>query len=345
MAVNQSMDLSKLLLIAAGHTAFQLLWSGVKLNLYTVLSKEPGLNLEQIAERLNIKPYPCRVLLVGLTSLGVIEKNETKYFNAELTEQMLVEGKPECFAPVLGWQAEIVYPGMMDFLSSLKQATNVGIDQFPGQGETLYERLVSHPHLEQVFQDSMSALSKQANHHIVSAYDFSRYGHIVDAGGGDGTNAIALAQRYPHLKVTVFDSHSVCQIASQNIAKAGLSDRVFTYVGDFRSDPFPENIDAILFCHILTIWSMDNNLQLLKKCKACLPENGSVVIFNMMGHDDDTGPISTALGSPYFLAIATGEGMLHAWKDYERICQEAGFNKITRIDELPLDHGLIIADI
>jgi hypothetical protein len=88
---------------------------------------------------------------------------------------------------------------------------------------------------------------------------------------------------------------------------------------------------------------MERNLGLLRKCAASLPEGGAVVLFNMMGNDDETGPLSTALGSPYFLAIATGEGMLHSWKDYEDAMRAAGFSSVTRIGNLPLNHGLIVA--
>ena len=63
----------------------------------------------------------------------------------------------------------------------------------------------------------------------------------------------------------------------------------------------------------------------------------------MMSYDDYSGPLSTALGSPYFLAIATGEGMLHTWKDYERAMHEAGFSRTERVDTLPLSHGLLAA--
>lgn len=345
MPQSHELDLSKFMLIAAGHSAFQLLWAGVKFNLYTILSREPGLDLHEIARRTELNDYPCRVLLVGLTALGILKKDQERYFNAELTEKMLVKGSPDYFAPILGWQAHIVYPGLVDFVESLRHETNIGLRHFPGNGLTLYERLVNNPELEYIFQDSMSALSSQANYCIVDAYDFGRFSHIVDAGGGDGTNAIALAKRYANLKVTVYDSESVCRIAQQKIAEAGLEDRVFTYVGNFMTDPFPKNIDAIMFCHILTIWSMKHNLDLLKKCRESLSTGGSVVLFNMMGNDDDTGPLSTALGSPYFLAIATGEGMLHAWKDYEQACNKAGFSHVTRIDNLPLNHGLLIADL
>ena len=103
-----------------------------------------------------------------------------------------------------------------------------------------------------------------------------------------------------------------------------------------------ENIDAILYSHILTIWSPETNLRLLKKAYEALPEGGSIIIFNMMGNDDDSGPISTALGSPYFQAIATGEGMLYSWANYEAWLKAAGFLKIQKYDELPLKHGILI---
>lgn len=341
--MNKEIDLEKLVLIAGGHSAFQLLWAGVELGLYDLMSRQPGMTLAEIAQSLGIAQYPCRVLLVGLTALGVVVKESDKYRNAALIEQMLVKGKPGYAAPILGWQAHIVYPGMQDFLASLKQSTNVGLQRFPGKGHTLYERMVSHPDLEKIFQDAMSALSRQANAHLSGAYDFGRFSHIVDCGGGDGTNAIALSKRYPNLKVTVYDSQSVCEIARKNIEAHGLSDRVFTWVGNFLTDPFPPGVDAILFCHIFTIWSMERNLEILKKCAQALPQGGATLVFNMMGDDDDTGPLSAALGSPYFLAIATGEGMLHAWKDYEQAMTKAGFAHITRVDHLPLNHGLLVA--
>ncbi len=335
-------DLERLVLIAGGHAAFQLLWAGVELGVFDRLSEEPGLTRAQLGEKLGIQEYPARVLLTGLAALGLILKEGERYANAPLTEQMLVKSKPSSAAPILGWQAHIVYPGLKHFVAALKQARNVGLEEFPGEGQTLYQRLTSHPHLERIFQEAMSALSRQANAHLLEAYDFGRFSHLVDAGGGDGTNALALAKRFPHLKVTVFDSPSVCQLAQRKIQEAGLAERVFTWSGDFLTDPFPPGIDAVLYCHILTIWSPERNLALLEKTYAALPFRGAVLIFNMMGEDEETGPLSTALGSPYFLAIATGEGRLYPWKDYERWLKEAGFSKIERFAALPLNHGLLV---
>jgi SAM-dependent methyltransferase len=337
------LDYDKLMLIMQGHSAFQLLWSGEQLGLYSDLSNDPGLTSEQIGERIGLKPYPCSVLLVGLTAIGVLKKLGDRYYNAGLVEQMLVAGKPDSLAPVLGWQAHIVYPGLEDFLESLKNSANVGLRRFPGQGETLYERLVSHPMVEKIFQDAMSSLSAQANRSFIDSVDLSFVGHLVDVGGGDGTNAMMIARRYPCMRLTVFDSASVCRIAQERITRANLSDRIATYVGDLFNTPFPADADGLLFSHMFTIHSPEKNAEVLEKSYKALRPGGSVVIFNMMADDDGTGPVSVALGSPYFLGIATGQGMLYPWRAYEHWLGCAGFSQVKRIGGLPLDHGVFVA--
>lgn len=340
----KELDFEKLVLIAGGHSAFQLLWAGVELGLYDKLSSRPDMTLDEVAEALSLAYQPARILMIGLTALGLVKRNsEGHYRNADLTEARLVKGKPGYAAPILGWQAHIVYPGMQDFVASLKQNRNVGLDRFPGTERALYQRLTHDEPLQKIFQDAMSSLSRQANSFLPAALDFGQYRLVVDAGGGDGTNAMAIARRYPAVKACVFDSASICEHAQQHIQQAGMSDRVSTWAGDFFNDPFPPGTDCVVYCHILTIWSMEHNCVLLRRTFDVLPRGGAVVIFNMMGADDDSGPLSAALGSPYFLAIATGEGMLHAWKDYEAVLKEVGFRQTVRLDQdLPLDHGVLV---
>jgi tRNA A58 N-methylase Trm61 len=187
----------------------------------------------------------------------------------------------------------------------------------------------------------MSSLSQSANALLIEKIDLRGLNHLVDAGGGDGTNAIALARANSHLRVTIFDAPSVCDIALGNIRAASLQDRVNTHPGNFFVDAFPTGIDAILFAHMLTIWSPEKDTEALRRAHAALPKGGQVIIFNMMGWDDETGPLTTALGSPYFLSIATGEGMLYSWKEYEAFLADAGFTQTHRV-ELAKDHGLLI---
>lgn len=339
----KKLDFETLMLIAQGHAAFQLLWAATELDLFDHLSGKPGSTLPEIASTLGLEVQPTRILLTGLTTLGIIEPQATGYCNAELTEAHLVKKSPDSMVPILGWQAHIVYPGLLDFLSSLKENRNVGLDRFAGDEPTLYQRLARNPTLERVFQEAMSSLSAQANEALSEILDLSNTQHIMDVGGGVGTNLIKLATRFPHLRATVFDSPTICQMATANIAKHGLSERIDTCAGNLFDTPYPDGLDAIMYCHMFTIYSPEKNQFILHKTADALPRGGKVIIFNMMGNDEDDGPMSTALGSPYFQAIATGEGMLYSWQDYQNWFDAAGFSHFERTEDLPLDHGVFIA--
>ncbi|MEM9150179.1 MAG: methyltransferase [Cyanobacteria bacterium P01_F01_bin.3] len=339
--MNNELTFDELALIAGGHSAFQLLWAGVSLGVFDRLSEQPDMTLSQLAEILELEEQPARILLSGLATLKLLVKSEDSFRNCDIVEQVFVRSSEGNMVDVLGWQAHITYPAQVDFLESLRRNTNVGLRHFPGEGNDLYHRLAYNPDLEQVFHDAMSSLSRSANSVLCDQADFTGVNHLVDAGGGNGENAIALARANPHLRITIFDAPTVCELAEKNAAEAGLSDRVKTHPGDFFVDDFPDDIDAIIFAHMLTIWSLPRNTELLKRCRDALPIGGQLFIFNMMANDNDVGPVAATLGSPYFLTIATGEGMLYSWRDYEKCLADAGFAQTNR-HELPRNHGLLV---
>ena len=190
------------------------------------------------------------------------------------------------------------------------------------------------------FSSQCKSCRSRRNKYLADYVDFSDVNHVVDVGGGDGTNAMALVAKWPHLQVTVFDSPTVCEIAKQSVKKAGLSQQISTRPGDCFRDAFPKDADCFLFSHFFTIWSPEKDQLLLRKTYEALPSGGKVVLYNMMQNDSEDGPWAAAIGSPYFLAVATGEGMLYTWKEYETWMQAVGFSDVRRF-RLPRHHGAI----
>lgn len=331
----------RMYLVLGGHIYFQTLSAAVQLDLFTILSKQGSLTRGQIAAQLGIEEKPARILLLGCTALGLLRKTGDEYANSPVAQELLVRDKPGNIIPVIEWQHFINYKAMYHFLDAIRTNKNVGLDDFAGSEKTLYGRLTHQPELEKIFQNAMQAISVQANAMLAQFVDFSQVKKLVDVGGGNATNIITLARKYPAMKAAVFDSSSVCELARKNIHNAGLADRLGAVAGDCFTDPFPKNTDCLLFAHFFTIWSEQKNRLLLKKAYDALPPGGSVMVFNMMQSDDESGPLSAALGSPYFLALATGEGMLYTWKEYEMWMREAGFATVKK-QELPRDHGVVI---
>ncbi len=326
--------------VFGGHIFFQTLRAAAAFDLFTLLSNNGPMTRSQIASALGVEEQPTRVLLLPLTVSGILEKQGDTYTNSRLAEQLLVAGSPHSVLAYIELQHRVMYRGLTRLYESLAENRNAGLDEFEGDEPTLYQRLAHDPSTEEVFQDAMQELSLQSNRCLANGVDFSGVRHVVDVGGGDGTNAIALASRWPDLRVTVFDSPTVCKIAEQNIREKGLSSRISTHSGDcFRSD-FPTDADCFLFSHFFTIWSPQKDRFLLQKAFDALPEGGRVVLFNMMQEDDESSSWAAAVGSPYFQAIATGEGMLYTWSEYEEWMGSVGFTGIERL-RLPRDHGAI----
>ena len=328
-------------LVFGGHIFFQTLRTAVKLDLFTLLEDYGSLTRPEIQERLDIDEQPARILLLGCAAAGLLRKNGERYSNTVLARQLLVKDSPGNVSAYIELQHQAMYKAMPWMYESVRENRNVGLQEFDGDEPTFYQRLSHYPGLEKVFQDAMQELSAHANGLLARFVDFSGVSYVVDVGGGDGSNLIELARNWPHLKGTVFDSPTVCEIARQNIAKEGLSDRIGVHHGDCFRDPFPPGADCLLFAHFFTIWSKDEDRSILAKSFEALPSGGRVVIFNMMQDDDETGPLSAAVGSPYFLTLATGSGMLYTWSEYEDWVNEAGFARVTR-QALPRDHGAVI---
>jgi len=334
--------LERLYLVAGGHIFFQTLSAAVQLELFTLLDNEPGLKRETIRTKLDVEDKPCRILLLGCTALGLLRRDgQGAYHNTAVAAMMLSGNSSKNVIPVVKWQHFINYRALYYFADALRSNRNVGLQEFEGSGDTLYERLTHHPRLETIFQEAMHAISAQANDLLVDSVDFSCFRKIVDVGGGDASNLIAIARRYPGIGGVVFDSPTVCKIARIRIAEAALTSRLGAVEGDSFADEWPTDCDCVLFCHFMTIWSEEKNRLLLEKAHDALREGGAAIIFNMMQSDDESGPLTAAMGSPYFLTLATGEGMLYTWHEYKRWMCDAGFGR-AEAHALVRDHGVVI---
>jgi hypothetical protein len=280
------------------------------------------------------------MVVANLSALGVLEKHGDGYTNGALAKRFLLSTSPDSIVEVIRWQARIVYPGIEEYVRSLRENRNVGLERFPGSGSTLYERLANDPELEKVFQDAMASMP--SNRFLAAHLPLEGRRHLCDCGGGNGRNAMDLAGRHQGLLVTIFDQPTVCDKARANIEARGLRDRVGVFPGNFLRDPFPPGIDAILYCHIAAIWSKETNVDVFRRARESLPAGGKFFLYNMVARDDHTGPLSVTCGSVYFHALATGQGFMHSTAEYRAMLHEAGFPQVEVVGGLPVSHALVI---
>jgi methyltransferase len=336
-------DLDLLQVIICGATGFELLRTALEFDLFGRLEAAGGMDLAAIAATIGTEEQPARILLLGLASLKLITKDGPAYVNSSVARQHLVPGKPGYLGSLVEVHEKIVNRGIVDLAESMRRNTNAGVRRLSGSGPTLYDRLEADPELYQLFWGHFGVVSKNMFLLLMETFDFSRLRHIVDVGGGDGTNGILLAQRYPHLTVTVFEQ-ARADHAERKAAEAGLAARVRAWQGDFFSDPFPPEIDGIIICHVFEMWSLDRNTRMLRNCYRALPPGGALLLYNYVSDDDNTGSLGAAFMSAYFMSLATGEGMVYSAADMEAALRAAGFSRVQRYTEgVGFDHALLVA--
>ncbi|KAL4322688.1 hypothetical protein AHAS_Ahas14G0235500 [Arachis hypogaea] len=119
--------------------------------------------------------------------------------------------------------------------------------------------MIRNPRLLGLFNDAMAGDSQMIklalkDHNMA----FEGLETIVDVGGGNGTTALIISEKFPALKCIVFDLPMVVESlkGSNNLSFVG---------GDmFESIP---KADAILLKLVLHNWSDDNCIKILRNCK------------------------------------------------------------------------------
>lgn len=315
--------------------------TAAELRIFIFLSENPGSDFEAIREFTGVPPHQLRVLLQGVCAAGLMERSEGKYRNSAVAQDLLASDEPDSWAHTLiGWK-EIYYPAFGQMTKALKAGTNTALESYPGDEPTLYKRLTRNPELEGVFHKAMAAFTLASINDLVEREEFGTVKHLLDIGGGDSTTTARLLDRYPQMRSTAFDQPSVSGLAHGKEAQKFL-DRIDLVTGDFFDTPFPEGADAVLFSHVLGIFSAEQIGTLLKKAYDVLPSGGRIFIYDYNVTEDETKGIYGARLGLYFNILASGTGMAYPAEDFEGWLAEAGFENISTVAELDYEHGFHI---
>ncbi|KAJ8748456.1 hypothetical protein K2173_003351 [Erythroxylum novogranatense] len=164
---------------------------------------------------------------------------------------------------------------LLDSWFELKNAIVIGGIPFNrAHGRHIFEHTALDPRFNQIFNSAMFNYTILVVKSILESYKgFEHLKQLVDVGGGLGHTIHAITSKYPHIKGINFDLPHV-------IEEAPIYPGVEYVRGDmFQSVP---NGEAILLKWILYNWSDDQCLKLLKNCYKAIPENGKVIVIEVM---------------------------------------------------------------
>ena len=188
----------------------------------------------------------------------------------------------------------------------------------------------------------MEDIQKRSLRGVLDVVDFSAVRHLLDLGGGPATAALTFAERWPHLRCTVFDLPAPCAIARERIEASGLGARVGVMPGDYHVDDLGGGYDVVYLSNIIHSMGDQETSALYAKCCEALVPCGRLLVKDFFLDDSMTSPHYAARFAVNML-VGTEKGKSYSVGETRRMLTDAGFSAIERLDVPP--HSAIMVGV
>jgi hypothetical protein len=317
MAMDPKGGFEQIMSMVRGFQVAKMLMVAVDLGLFDFLA-EPKSAVETAAW-LKANPRATGIFLNGLAALGLLDKDGDNFRNRDLASRYLVRGSENYRGAIVKHIEHTWERGWED----LKDTVLVG---HPPAVET--EKWVDgRPERDEgevrAFIWGMHAIARDLAPLVAARLDLTGVRRLLDLGGGPATYAINFAQANPGLAATVFDLPMPIEIARENIAKNGLTDRVGTLAGNFLQDDIGAGYDFIWVSQILHSHDEGQCRLIIGKAVAALAPGGTLAIQDFYLNADGASPTGAAMFGVHMLAV-TPRGRAYTHDEVAEWMQEAG---------------------
>lgn len=265
------------------------------------MAKEPsGISVKTLQSELNLDRHRLTTILRHLSACGWIRETQDGIFALNRPSRILLEGQRG--------RALISVPGNMRIAEALPRWLTHPEFRFSESPEHTAFQLANDttkPFFEWVKDDRnylgrfaacVEALGEYVTPGILSDYPWQTClnSTIVDCGGGKGSLAIALAHKFPALRLVVQERGEMIQLAEANI-KAHLdpSSVPGTVVAEahdlFSAQPRTGDNYTFMLRHVLHNWPETQAVSILEKLAAAAgPKSKILIIERISGHYPNT---------------------------------------------------------
>ena len=205
-------------------------------------------------------------------------------------------------------------------VGALRHSVMSGEPAFHQQhGMDFFQYLSTHSECREWFDRGLANFAAAENPAIAGAYDYSRFNHIVDIGGGQGGLLVEILKRHPNGRATLFDLPEVVK----NLAYLGTEDirgRWTTVGGDFFRS-VPKGGDAYLLKRILHDWSDEQCVQILRCCREAMADSSRLLVVDAVippGNAPHSGKVMD------ILMMVFGEGHERTEQEFRALLMHAG---------------------
>lgn len=305
--------------ICVGFSYSQTLRCCVQLDLFQLLQDNP-MGLADLSLHLNIPGQNLQVLLESATALKLLrQRTDQTYAVGRLGTAVLADPG----ISVIVRHHDLLYRDLaqpVDVLTSPLQSDMAAFWAYT-QDDKVGD---IDPSLASNYSDVMAATQSTVADLVLGAYDFSKHKRLLDAGCGTGTFAMAVADHYTNLHLTLYDLPPVIDLARSRVeASAQDSTRVTLVPGNFADGSLPADQDIVCLIRVLHDQSDESASALLAKAREALRPGGTILIAETLAGSD----AAERIGRVYFgwFLLAMGRGRARSPAQVSQLLRESGF--------------------
>lgn len=308
------------------HGRTEALKAAIDLEVFTAIG-EGNHTAAEIAKRANAAERGIRILCDNLCIMEFLTKSNDRY---ELTQDSAVFLDKRSPAYLGGATEFLLTPMLVEGFKALTEAVRKGGTATSEEGTVSSDNPIwvkfargMAPMMMMPAQQMAKLLDPQADKPL----------KILDIAAGHGMFGIAFGTNNQKAEVVALDWTNVLQVAKENAAKAGITDRYRTIEGDAFEVEFGSDYDLVLLTNFLHHFEPSVNETLLRKVHAALKPGGRAVTLEFVPNEDRISPPDTATFSLVMLAT-TRAGDAYTFSDLDEMLTNAGFKNNT-IQDLP----------
>jgi hypothetical protein len=214
-------------------------------------------------------------LLRALAAVGLFHEEDGPRFSLTPRAELLRSDVP---GSLRGWAAFIGRPYIRESWSALEHSIRTGENAFRHvHGTDVWSYRAERPEESAIFDRAMQSLTAGSNQALLDAYDFGRFGTVVDVGGGNGALLASLLTAHPTMRGIVFDQEHVVANARPVLEAAGVADRCALVAGSFFEE-VPGGGDAYILKSIIHDWNDEESTEILRVCRRAVSDDAALLL-------------------------------------------------------------------
>jgi C-methyltransferase len=256
-----------------------------QLGVADALSSGP-LTIEELAARVGADADALRRLLRALIGKGIFRHRRDGRYELNSLAGTLRSGAPISMT----WAAQFYGSGeQRERWTLMVDSIRTGRSVVPAlRGMESFEYFAGQPELAELFNQTMTSVSRLTDGPVVAGYDFSAYPTIVDVGGGHGPLLAAILAGAPASRGVLYDLPRVVASAPSLLREHKVADRVRIAEGSFF-DSVPAGGDAYILKNVIHDWPDEKAVQILRNVHTAAGPRATVLLVELVipKHDRD----------------------------------------------------------